>query len=89
MYKLKLKGTGPIKHYLGCDFNCKKDGTLHFSPKKYIDKIINIYIENFGSKPKVNVSSPLEKGDHPELELLEFLESNSIYQYKSLIGALK
>ena len=34
-HKFKLKGTGPIKYHLGCDFFRDKDGTLCFSPKKY------------------------------------------------------
>jgi Reverse transcriptase (RNA-dependent DNA polymerase) len=32
-HNLKLKGTGPIKSHLGCDFNRDDNGTLHFGPK--------------------------------------------------------
>ena len=35
------------------------------------------------------VSCPLEPGDHPELDLTDFLEGNSITTYQSLIGMLQ
>jgi hypothetical protein len=39
----------------------------------------------FGSKPKTNVSSPLEKGDHADIDTSEFLDAVGIQQYQSLI----
>jgi hypothetical protein len=36
-YKFKLKGTGPIVFYLGCDFFGDEEGVLCFAPRKYID----------------------------------------------------
>ena len=38
-HKFKLKGTGPIRYHLGCDFFSNEDGTLCFSLR-------NIYREN-------------------------------------------
>jgi len=38
---------------------------------------------------KQNVTSPLEKGDHPELDMSEELDANGIKDYQSLIGTLK
>ena len=35
-YKFKLKGTGPIKYHLGCDFARDELSTLYFAPRKYI-----------------------------------------------------
>ena len=43
----------------------------------------------FGCKPKQNVSSPLEKGDHPELDNTEFLDNEGIQRYQSLIGTMQ
>ena len=88
-YKFKLKGTGPISYHLGCDFFRDEDNTLCFSPKKYINKMIDGYMTLFKSKPKTNVSSPLEKGDHPELDYSEYLDEEGISIYQSLIGSLQ
>ena len=73
-YEFKLKGTGPISYHLGCDFTRDSEGVLCFEPKKYIEKMIDSYRNIFRCKPKLNVSSPLDKGDHPELDTLDFLE---------------
>ncbi len=43
---------------------------------------------HFGSKPKQNITSPLEKGDHPELDMSDELDLEGIKNYQSLIGAL-
>jgi hypothetical protein len=42
----------------------------------------------FGEKPK-RFTSPLEKGDHPELDTSEILDLRGIKQYQSLIGSLQ
>jgi hypothetical protein len=86
-YKFKLKGTGELSFHLGCDFYRDHDGTLCMSPIKYIDRMVDNYVRLFGEKPKLNVMSPLEKGDHPELDDTPFLESQGIQDYQSLIGA--
>ena len=88
-YGFKLKGTGPLSYHLGCDYFRDKTNTLCFSPRKYIEKMIDGYKTLFKSKPKVNVSSPLEKGDHPELDQSEFLDDEGISIYQSLIGSLQ
>ena len=84
----KLKGTGPIAYHLGCDYFRDDDGTLCFAPRKYIDKMIDSYYQMFGVKPKPYVS-PLEKGDHPELDTSDELNEEGIKKYQSLIGALQ
>jgi hypothetical protein len=68
-HKFKLKGTGPITFHLGIDFTRYDDGTLCISPRKYKEKLIKNYKKSFGIKPK-EFASPLEKGDHPELDTL-------------------
>ena len=88
-YQFKLKGTGPISFHLGCDFTRDDDGTMCMSPKRYIDKLQGTYERIFGCKPKQAVTSPLEKGDHPELDMSEELDTNGIKDYQSLIGALQ
>ena len=65
--KYKLKGTGEIHFHLDCDYFRDKYGTLCYAPKKYIEKMISTYEKLFGSKPNHKVTSPLEKGDHPEI----------------------
>ena len=84
----KLKGTGPIEYHLGCDYFRDEDGILCFAPCKYIDKMIDSYFHMFGEKPKL-YTSPLEKGDHPELDTSDELGEIDIKKYQSLIGALQ
>ena len=67
-YKLKLKGSGPLSYHLGCNFHRDENGTLCMSSTRYIDRLTDNYTRMFGSKPRQNYTSPLEKGDHPELD---------------------
>ncbi len=89
-YKFKLKGTGLIEFHLGCDFFRDEEGVSCFAPRKYIDKLIASYERMFGSKPRTNkITSPLVKGDHPEIDDSAFLEEEGIQQYQLLIGQLQ
>jgi hypothetical protein len=88
-YHFKLKGTGPISFHLGCIFYHEPDGTMCIATLKYIEKMVSAYERMFGSKPRTNVSSPLEKGDHPELDTSELLDEKKTQQYQSMIGALQ
>ena len=85
----KLKGTGPIEFHLGCNFGREEDGTLYFGPQKYIERLAKQYLDMFGKTPRANMSSPLEKGDHPELDTSPLLDQVGIQKYQSLIGALQ
>ena len=78
MHKLKLKGTGPIKYHLGCDFARDEYGTLCFAPRKYIEKMADAYFSYFGHKPKTICTSPLEQGDYPELDSSTRMEFNNL-----------
>jgi hypothetical protein len=40
-------------------------------------------------KPSTSVTSPLEKGDHPELDTSELCTTEQITQYQSMIGVLQ
>jgi len=88
-YQSKLKGTGPISFHLGCDFIKDEDGTMCMSPWKYIKKLLGTYECLFGSKNKQNVTSPLEKRYHPELDMSKQLDANGIKDYHLLIGTLQ
>ncbi len=78
--------TGPLKFLLGCDYFRDSDGTLCYAPKKYLAKMIDVYKELFGQPPR-SYLSPLEKGDHPELDESELLNAKHTQIYQSLIGA--
>ena len=88
-YNFKLKGTGPISVHLGMSFYRDPNGELCISPTKYIEKMVDTYKKYFGENPKQNVTSPLERGDHPELDTSELIDSKGITIYQSLIGALQ
>ncbi len=85
-YKFKLKGNGPVSFHLGCDWFRDEEGVLCFAPKKYIVKMIAEYERIFGRKPKP-ASSPLTKGDHPELDDTKELDLAGVSIYQSLIGS--
>lgn len=85
----KLKGTGPVTFHLGCDYFRDPDGTLCTGPKKYIERTMEEYKRMFGEYPSRRVSSPLEKGDHPEMDTSELLDEDGIRMYQSLIGTLQ
>jgi hypothetical protein len=88
-HKFKLKGTRPITCHLGMDFTRDDDNTLCISPTKYIEKLIKNCKKLFGMKPSQNVTSPLDKGDHPELDTSELCNEEQISQYQSTIGSLQ
>lgn len=87
-YNYKLKGVGPIDYHLSGNFARDEDGTLSYGPKKYIDKILANYTKLHGSYP-VECVSPLEHGDHPELDDSPELDQDGIKLYQSMIGALQ
>ena len=89
VHKFKLKGTGTISYHLGMDFVRDNDGTLSFTPVRYINKICESFYRLFGHKPTQNVKSPVEKNDHPELDTSELLDEEDIQKYQSMIGALQ
>jgi hypothetical protein len=89
VHGFKTKGTGPISVHLGMDFSRDDDGTLCISPLKYIEKLVKTFEQMFGESPKQTVTSPLEKGDNPELDTSELLDFKGIEMYQSMIGALQ
>ena len=87
-YNYKLKGVGPLNYHLGCNFERDGDGTLRTGPKQYIEKMMDWYESTFGEKAKT-ASSPLEKGDHPELDNSDLVDEVGISQYQAMIGQLQ
>ena len=77
-YKFKTKGSGPISFHLGMNFSRDEDGTLCITSTKYIEKMMAGYEKTFGESPKQSYASPLEKGDHPELDDSELLDSQGL-----------
>jgi Reverse transcriptase (RNA-dependent DNA polymerase) len=87
-HKFKLKGVGPLTYYLVCNYFCDKDGTLCYGPRKYISKIMDQHENMFGCKPK-EYTSPLEKGDHPEIDDTDELDIEGIKRYQTMIECLQ
>jgi hypothetical protein len=88
-YKFKTKGTGPFTFHLGMEFFRDEYNTLCLSSIKYIEKLVMNYEQMFGQQPKKNLSSPLEKGDHPETNSSNLLDAKGIQMYQTMIGTLQ
>ncbi len=62
---------------------------MRVGPQKYIiEKILPWFKETYGEKPS-KATSPLEKGDHPELDTTDFTDAVGTKQYQSMIGQLQ
>ena len=89
-YKYKLKGVGILSFHLGCDFFRDHENTLCFGPKKYIRKMLESYKSpNMFNESPHKARSPLEKGDHPELDDSDLCSHEDVKKYQSMIGALQ
>jgi hypothetical protein len=89
VYKLKLKGVGPPKYHLGGDFFYDADGTLAWGATTYINRLVDNCKIMFDGEEIRPYSSPLEKGDSPELDTTAELDAEGIKKYMSLMGALQ
>ena len=98
-YHLKVKDDGPLTYDLGADYFHDPDGTMVCQPKKYIEKWKENYIRLFNTEPSKGLKIPLEKNDHPELDITDILEGQQvlelsnqiihIYLIKILIGSIQ
>jgi hypothetical protein len=61
---------------------------MEISAKRYVDKMIDTYVQRYGDKPR-KASSPLEQNDHPEMDDSPFLRQDETRQFQSLIGAMQ
>ena len=84
----KLREEEGISYHIGGDFTRDPDGTLCYGAKTYIKRMLANYERMFGTMPK-EYSSPLDAGDHPELDTSELLDNDGIKKYQRLIGALQ
>jgi hypothetical protein len=64
------------------------DGTLCYAPRKYIDKFMGQYENVSGCKPR-EYTSPLEKGDHPEVDCSGESDNKGIKRYQTMIDCLQ
>jgi hypothetical protein len=88
-WNYKLKGIGPITYHLGADFVWDPDGTLSMSAKGYVKRLLLNYEKMFNGEKPLEYASPLDKDDHPELDVTAELPEEMIKVYKSVIGALQ
>ena len=87
-HNYKLKGVGPITYHLGADFGRDPDGTLYMSARSYIKRMMINFETMFEGEKLKTQTAPLEKGDHPELDVSEILDYDGIKKYQSMIRAL-
>jgi hypothetical protein len=88
-YKFKTKGSGSISFHFGMEYHRGNDGTICVTSLNYIEKMMSNYDKVFGELPRQTCTSPLENGDHPELDTTELLDAIGIVLYQSMIGALQ
>jgi hypothetical protein len=90
-FNFKLKGSGELKFRLGRGFHRDGDDVLYMDPGKYIQKMEESYLQIFGSNDPLlpKYQSPLEEGDHPELDTSKFLCEDCTQKYQSLIGSMQ
>ena len=86
---LKIKGDGPLKYHLGCDYHLDPDDTLVALPQKYISKILDSFHQMFPGESLPQVKSPLDKNDHPELDNSELANEDLITKFMCMIGQLQ
>ena len=72
-----------------CDFIHDESRVLCIQLKKYIKKMVATYEHLFGTMPRDVYTSPLEKGNHSEMDTSELLDSTGIQQYQSMVGAMQ
>ena len=88
-HNLKIKGDGPLKYHLGCDYHLDPDGTLVAQPKKYISKILDSFHQIFPGERLPQVKYPLDKNDHPELDNSELASDDLITKFMCMVGQLQ
>ena len=78
-HNLKIKGDGPLKYHLRCDYHLDPDGTLIALPIK--SKILDSFHQMFPGGSLCQVKSPLDKNDHPELDKSELANDDLITKF--------
>jgi hypothetical protein len=73
-----------LTYHLGCDYFRDQDGTFCFGPRKYITKMMDQFKNMYYCKQK-EYTSPLENGDHPEIDTSEALDEKGIKKYQTMV----
>jgi hypothetical protein len=73
---------------LGLNYIRDKDGILRQQPIQYIEKMMISYQQMFQTTPK-KYKTPLDKGDHPELDTSELLKEDEVKYYLTMIGQIQ
>jgi hypothetical protein len=81
----ELKGVGEPEYYSGMDLSRNQDNVWSMSAKTYIKSICD-KIELVCETKLKNYGSPLEKGDHPEMDDSDLLPPDEISKYQMLCG---
>ena len=84
-FSFKLKGSRELAFHPGCGFNRDITGTLCMDPGKYIDCMEEAYVQHFKTEPVQRHRSPLQKGEHPELDTSPFVNDKEKKIYMSLV----
>ena len=86
-YNFKLKESGELAFHHGCGFKRDSTGTLRMDPGQYVKRMEEAQVQHFKVKPNQKHRSPLQKGDHPELDTTLFLDDDEKEIYMSLVGS--
>ena len=81
-----MKGVGVPEYYSGADIEYdKRTDSWTYGCKTYIRNVSD-RIEKLLELQLKNYASPMEAGDHPELDESDFLYGSDISKYQILIG---
>ena len=86
VHRYKLKGNEALSFHLGCIFACDPNRTCYYQLKKYISKMLSTLKHMFPGETVKKKSSPMLKGDHPELDDSEYVSEEEKAKYKSMLG---
>jgi hypothetical protein len=86
----KLKVACPLTYHFGCDYFLFRDHdrTLCFGPRKYTTTMIDQFKNMYVCKQK-EYTSPLEKGDHTEVDTSEALDEEGNKKYHTMVRCLQ
>jgi hypothetical protein len=75
--------------HLQCDIYRDDDRFQCMQPRKFIEKMIEMCVQFFGTRPGRKYQSPLEKEDHPEIDTSYLLDDDGTKPNQSLIGPMQ
>ena len=81
----ELKSAGQPMYYIGADIFRDEEGNACVSAVTYIKNVCD-RIEKLMEVKLKNIGSPLEAGDHPEMDESDLLYGEEITKYQMLCG---